>query len=122
MSPLSLELGLGLLGLVLLLVESFANMPRKLIAYAAIGGLLAALAVVVSGAAGSVPDSLQEFYVVDPLALFYKALPSSPRWRPSSSPWSTPRSSTNSWPLTQSGPRKRDWVSSTVCRSLSAWV
>ncbi|WP_009964430.1 NADH-quinone oxidoreductase subunit N [Verrucomicrobium spinosum] len=72
MSPLSLELGLGLLGLVLLLVESFANMPRKLIAYAAIGGLLAALAVVVSGAAGSVPDSLQEFYVVDPLALFYK--------------------------------------------------
>ncbi|WP_038165215.1 NADH-quinone oxidoreductase subunit N [Verrucomicrobium sp. BvORR106] len=72
MSPLSLELGLGLLGLVLLLVESFASVPRKLIAYAAIGGLLAALAVIVSGAAGSVPPSLQEFYVVDPLALFYK--------------------------------------------------
>lgn len=72
MSPLSLELGLGLLGLVLLLVESFASVPRKLIAYAAIGGLLAALAVIVSGAAGSVPDSLKEFYVVDPLALFYK--------------------------------------------------
>lgn len=72
MSPLSLELGLGLLGLVLLLVESFASVPRKLIAYAAIGGLLAALAVIVSGAAGSVPDTLKEFYVVDPLALFYK--------------------------------------------------
>lgn len=72
MSPLSLELGLGLLGLVLLLVESFANVPRKLIAYAAIGGLLASLAVIVSGAAGSVPDTLKEFYVVDPLALFYK--------------------------------------------------
>lgn len=72
MSPLSLELGLGFLGLVLLLVESFASVPRKLIAYAAIGGLLAALAALVSGAVGTVPESLQEFYVVDSLALFYK--------------------------------------------------
>ncbi|HSJ03006.1 MAG: NADH-quinone oxidoreductase subunit N [Verrucomicrobium sp.] len=72
MSSLSLELGLGLLGLVLLLVESFATVPRKLIAYAAIGGLLAALAALVSGLGNNVPQMLTEFYAVDSQALFYK--------------------------------------------------
>ena len=74
MSPLSLELGLGVLGLVLLLVESFARLPRKLLAYAAIGGLLVALVSLLCCGTAAVPAHLAEFYSVDRLAIFYKAL------------------------------------------------
>lgn len=74
LSPLSLELGLGVLALMLLLVESFANVPRRLIAYAAIGGLTAALIGLFFCGLNAVPDSLAEFYAVDSLALFYKGI------------------------------------------------
>lgn len=74
MSPLSLEVFLGALALVLLLVETFASVPRKLIAYAAIGGLLFALVALFFCAKGAVPPGLTEFYNVDSLALFYKGL------------------------------------------------
>lgn len=74
LSPLSLELGLGVLALLLLLVESFANVPRRLIAYAAIGGLTAALIGLFFCAPNAVPNSLTEFYAVDSLALFYKGI------------------------------------------------
>lgn len=74
MSPLSLELGLGVLGLAMLLVESFSKLPRRLLAYAGIAGLSAALLVLLFGAQTSVPESLAPFYSVDKLALFYKVL------------------------------------------------
>ncbi len=74
MSTISLEVFLGALALVLLLVETFATVPRKLIAYAAIGGLLAALVALFFCAKGAVPPTLVEFYKVDSLALFYKGL------------------------------------------------
>ncbi|MFZ4767434.1 MAG: NADH-quinone oxidoreductase subunit N, partial [Roseimicrobium sp.] len=74
MSPLSLELGLGVLGLVLLLVESFAKIPRRLLAYVAIGGLLTAFFALLCCGATSVPEALADFYAVDRLAIFYKAL------------------------------------------------
>jgi NADH-quinone oxidoreductase subunit N len=74
MSTLSLEVILGALALVLLLVETFATVPRKLIAYAAIGGLLFALVALFFCAKGAVPPGLIEFYKVDSLALFYKGL------------------------------------------------
>lgn len=74
MSPLSLELGLGVLGLVMLLVECFSKLPRKLLAYAAIGGLTAALIALLGFVQTAVPASLAEFYAVDQLAIFYKAL------------------------------------------------
>lgn len=74
MSTLSLEAFLGALALVLLLVETFAAVPRRLIAHAAIGGLLAALVGLFFCAKGAVPPGLSEFYRVDSLALFYKGL------------------------------------------------
>lgn len=74
MSPLSLEVGLCVLGLAMLLVESFAKLPRKLLAYAAIGGLSAALAALLCCVDTAVPASFAEFYTVDNLAVFYKAL------------------------------------------------
>ena len=74
MSPLSLELGLGVLGLVMLLVESFTKLPRRLLAHAAIGGLTAALVALLCCVQTAVPASLAEFYTVDTLAVFYKAL------------------------------------------------
>jgi len=74
MSTLTLEVFLGALALVLLLVESFAPVPRKWIAYAAIGGLLAALIALFWCEKGAVPAGLSEFYEVDSLALFYKGL------------------------------------------------
>jgi NADH-quinone oxidoreductase subunit N len=74
MSPLSLELGLGVLGLAMLLVESFTKVPRKMLAYAAIGGMSAALLVLLFGAQNEVPAAMEEFYTVDKLAIFYKAL------------------------------------------------
>ncbi len=74
MSTLSLEVFLGALALVLLLVDSFAAVPRRLIAWAAIGGLLAALVALFFCDKGAVPPALAEFYRVDSLALFYKGL------------------------------------------------
>ena len=74
MSPLSLELGLCVLGLAMLVVESFANLPRKLLAYAAIGGLTAALVALLCCVQTAVPASLADFYTVDNLAIFYKAI------------------------------------------------
>ncbi|CAN5899224.1 NADH-quinone oxidoreductase subunit N [soil metagenome] len=74
LSPLSLELGLGVLALMLLLVESFANVPRRLIAYAAIGGLTATLIGLFFCGINAVPNGLAEFYAVDSLALFYKGI------------------------------------------------
>ncbi|MCE9519835.1 MAG: NADH-quinone oxidoreductase subunit N [Verrucomicrobia bacterium] len=74
MSTLSLEVFLGALALVLLLVETFVTVPRKLIACAAIGGLLVALVALFFCAKDAVPPGLVEFYKVDSLALFYKGL------------------------------------------------
>jgi len=74
MSPLSLELGLGVLGLAMLLVESFGSVPRRLLAHAAIGGLTVALLILMFGVQTEVPASMAEFYTVDRLAVFYKAL------------------------------------------------
>ena len=75
MSPLVLEISLGVLGLVLLLVESFASVPRRVLAYLALAGLTTALVVLVTGAAsGPIADNLKDFYAVDNLALFYKGL------------------------------------------------
>jgi NADH-quinone oxidoreductase subunit N len=74
MSPLSLELGLSVLGLAMLLVESFGTLPRRLLAYAAIGGLTLALLVLLFGTDTEVPASMAEFYTVDRLAIFYKAI------------------------------------------------
>ncbi len=74
MSTLSLEVFLGALALVLLLVETVITVPRKMIAYAAIGGLLVALVAIFFCAKGAVPPGLVEFYKVDSLALFYKGL------------------------------------------------
>jgi NADH-quinone oxidoreductase subunit N len=74
MSPLSIEVFLGALALVLLLVDSFAPVPRKVIGYAAIAGLIAALVALFCCPQGAVPPGLQEFYRVDSLALFYKGL------------------------------------------------
>ncbi len=74
MSSLSLELGLGVLGLLMLLAESFWKLPRRILAYFAIGGLVLALLVLLKGVQTSVPASLAEFYVVDSLAIFYKVL------------------------------------------------
>jgi NADH-quinone oxidoreductase subunit N len=75
MNTLSLELGLGVLGLLLLVAESFSFIPRKSIAYVALAGVGAALVLLVTCASGgAVPAGLQEFYVVDRLALFYKGL------------------------------------------------
>ena len=74
MNPLNIELGLGLLGLLLLLAEPFVS-SRKVLAYVAISGLLVALlTLIVAGAGFAVPASVQEFYIVDKLALFYKAI------------------------------------------------
>src|SRR6187397_2029751 len=74
MSTISLEVFLGALALVLLLVDCFPPVPRRLIAYAAIGGLLVALIALFFCAKGAVPPGLSEFYRVDSLALFYKGL------------------------------------------------
>ena len=73
MSTLTIETFLGILALVLLLVETFASVPRKTIGYAAIGGLVIALLALFC-AKTTVPDSLTAFYKVDGLALFYKGL------------------------------------------------
>jgi NADH-quinone oxidoreductase subunit N len=56
------------------MVESFASVPRKLIAYAAIGGLAAALVALLTGTVGAVPASMAEFYSVDRMAIFYKSI------------------------------------------------
>jgi len=73
MNPLHLELGLGVLGLVLLLVESFATIPRKTLASASIGGLSLAFILLCFGTGNTaIPDYLKEFYVIDSLAIFYK--------------------------------------------------
>lgn len=76
MSPLSLELALGVLGLVLLLVESFTRVPRKTLAYGAIGGLTLVLLILVSGGVSgdAMSADMRQFYAVDSLALFYKGL------------------------------------------------
>ncbi|HSI63981.1 MAG TPA: proton-conducting transporter membrane subunit, partial [Candidatus Saccharimonadia bacterium] len=74
MSPLSLELALGVLGLVLLLVESFTRVPRKTLAYGAIGGLTLALLILVFGGAKGQTPGMEDFYAVDALALFYKGI------------------------------------------------
>lgn len=74
MSPLSLELALGVLGLVLLLVEAFTRVPRKTLAYGALGGLTLALIILVSGGASAQAPGMEAFYAVDSLALFYKGL------------------------------------------------
>jgi NADH-quinone oxidoreductase subunit N len=76
MSPLSLELALGVLGLVLLLVESFTRVPRKTLAYGAIGGLTLALLILVCGGVSgdAMSAEMRQFYAVDSLALFYKGL------------------------------------------------
>src|SRR5262245_53177657 len=74
MSPLSLEIFLGVLALVLLLAESFAAVPRRTIAHAGIAGLLLALVALICCARGPVSAPLAEFYRLDTLAIFYKAL------------------------------------------------
>ncbi len=75
MNPLNIELSLGILGLLLLLAESFVANARRTIAYVAMAGLGLAFVLLVAGAgAASVPASVQEFYAVDSLALFYKGL------------------------------------------------
>jgi len=75
MSPLHLEIALAVLGLVLLLVESFATkLPRQTLAYAAIAGLSIALVLLLGGFAKAVPADVATFYTADSLAIFYKAL------------------------------------------------
>lgn len=74
MNPLNIELGLGVLGLVLLLAESFALLSRKAVGYTAIAGLALALVLLVGGSCPCVPDYLRDFYVVDRAAMFYKGL------------------------------------------------
>ncbi len=75
MNPLNIELGLGVLGLLLLLAEPFLNSSRKVLAYVAIAGLLVALlTLITSGGSMSVPATMQEFYIADALALFYKGV------------------------------------------------
>jgi len=73
MNSLHLELSLGVLGLVLLLVESFATIPRRYLAYTAISGLVLAFVLLCAGSGNTVvPGYLTEFYVIDNLAIFYK--------------------------------------------------
>ena len=74
MNPLNIELGLGVLGLVLLLAESFALLSRKAVGYTAIAGLVIGLVLLVGGSCPCVPDYLQDFYLLDAAALFYKGL------------------------------------------------
>jgi len=97
MNTLTLELGLGVLGLLLLVAESFrgfkcpkdagpllplckllevaGRISKKGIAYVAILGLFVALILLVTGLCKCpLPDSLAGFYAVDRLALFYKGL------------------------------------------------
>jgi NADH-quinone oxidoreductase subunit N len=74
MNPLNLELGIGVLGLVLLLAETFSLISRKAVGYAALGGLVLALVLLVSGSCNCVPAYLSDFYVLDSAALFYKGL------------------------------------------------
>ncbi len=74
MSPLSIEISLGVSALILLLLESFNMVPRKSIAHAVIALLVAALAALIFSPTDVVPASLGEFYRLDSLAYFYKGL------------------------------------------------
>src|ERR1700712_2317396 len=74
MTSLHLETVLGLLALLLVLVESFGLLPRRAIAWAAMGGLLLALVLLCFCGANAVPVSLQAYYSTDSLAIFYKGL------------------------------------------------
>ncbi len=74
LSPLSLEIGLAVLGLVLLLVEAFTRVPRRTLACGALGGLTLAFLILIFGGAGAPAAHLKDFYAVDNLALFYKGL------------------------------------------------
>ena len=74
MSPLSIELSLGVSALFLLLLESFSMVPRKSIAHVVIALLVAALAALIFSPPAVVPTSMGEFYRLDNLAYFYKGL------------------------------------------------
>ncbi|MEI6536713.1 MAG: proton-conducting transporter membrane subunit, partial [Verrucomicrobiaceae bacterium] len=74
MSPLSIELSLGVSALFLLLLESFNMVPRKSIAHAVIALLVAALTALIFSPTSTVPPSIAEFYQLDSLAYFYKGL------------------------------------------------
>src|SRR5580698_890282 len=74
MTSLHIETGLGLLALLLVLAESFGMLPRRMIAWIAMGGLLLALVLLCMAGSAPVPDSLKAFYSTDSLAIFYKGL------------------------------------------------
>lgn len=74
MNTLSIELGLAVLGLFLLMAEAFGLVSRRGVGYLGLVGLTVALGLLVSGWMGAVPESVSDFYAVDRLALFYKGL------------------------------------------------
>lgn len=76
MNPLHVELGLGVFGLILLLLESFLTTSKRTIAYLGIGGLGLALIALISGSCCGfqVPADLASYYAADSLAIFYKGL------------------------------------------------
>lgn len=75
MSPFTIEILLALLGLVLLLAGAFMpKAPLRALGWAAIGGCVLALVLLVAGPRGgaALPAFVAPYYGLDGLAIFYK--------------------------------------------------